>query len=211
MQASIKTEINLQNYARKGMFDVFANKQIPVFSTTFTLDITHFKKSIANQKLKFFITISHVLSCVVNNIPAFKHRIIEGKLFEFDVIHPGYTVLLQDQQTFSFCASTFNVDFNTYYQGALLDIEKVLTTIDVSNNDKNHLFFITAIPWFSFTSFSHPYDPENGAIPIITLGKYYAENGQLKLPLSIQVHHGVIDGVHVGQFYEQLQTLLNQF
>lgn len=211
MPFSNKTEINLQHYTRKGMFEVFSNKQIPIFSTTFTLDISHFKQRVEAQHLRFFISISYLLSGVVNSIPAFKHRIIAGKLFEFDIIHPGYTVLLPDGQTFSFCASDFSEDFNTYYQGALADMAKVLTKIDTSNHDKNHLFFISSIPWFSFTSFTHPYDPENGSIPIITLGKYYKENEVLKLPISIQVHHGVMDGAHIGQFYTQLQTVLNQF
>jgi chloramphenicol O-acetyltransferase type A len=31
------------------------------------------------------------------------------------------------------------------------------------------------------------------------------QNGQLQMPVSIHVHHALMDGYHVGQFIDQFQ------
>lgn len=70
------------------------------------------------------------------------------------------------------------------------------------------MFFITSVPWFSFTAFTHPYDEKYGSIPILTIGKYFNEGDRTLLPVSVQVHHGLVDGIHVGRFYDRLRCLL---
>jgi chloramphenicol O-acetyltransferase type A len=35
-------------------------------------------------------------------------------------------------------------------------------------------------------------------------------NGQLQLPVAIQVHHAVCDGYHIGKFVERVQMLANE-
>ena len=205
-----RTEINLETYKRREKFEIFSQKQIPIFSTTVAIDITRFKSIIDEQKLKFFASISYLISEVMNSIPAFKHRIIDGKLYEYNFINPGYTVLLPDND-FSFCFTPYNSNFSNFYNAVLEDISNVLQNKNETNGDNNHMFYITSNHWFSFTSFTHPYDPENGSIPIITLGKYYVENDIIKMPIAIQAHHGLVDGYHFGLFYEQLQLKLNNF
>jgi chloramphenicol O-acetyltransferase type A len=71
------------------------------------------------------------------------------------------------------------------------------------------MFFVTNVPWFSFTAFTHPFDQRYASIPILTIGKYFERHGKLLMPLAIQVHHGLVDGIHVGAFYEQVQQLTN--
>lgn len=205
-----RNEIILDTYKRRVKFEIFSKKQNPIFSTTVAIDITKFKSIIDKRKLKFFASISHLISEVINSITAFKHRIIEDKLYEYKFINPGYTVLLPDND-FSFCFTQYKTNFGDFYKSVLEDIANVLLEKNETNGDNNHMFYLTSNHWFSFTSFTHPYDPENGSIPIITLGKYYLENDILKMPIAIQAHHGLVDGYHFGLFYEQLQHKLNNF
>ncbi len=39
-----------------------------------------------------------------------------------------------------------------------------------------------------------------------TWGKYFSEGDRTMAALSVQTHHGLMDGIHVGRFYEQLQA-----
>ena len=48
-------------------------------------------------------------------------------------------------------------------------------------------------------------------MPVFTIGKYFAQEDKIMLPLALQVHHAVCDGYHVGMFLEKLQTKLNEF
>ena len=47
-------------------------------------------------------------------------------------------------------------------------------------------------------------------VPIITLGKLIERGDTLSMPVAVQVHHGVIDGLHVGRFYAGLSRLSEQ-
>jgi chloramphenicol O-acetyltransferase type A len=47
------------------------------------------------------------------------------------------------------------------------------------------------------------------SIPRIAWGKYFEENGKIKLPLSVQVHHALVDGLHVGQYFNAIQEILD--
>ena len=40
--------------------------------------------------------------------------------------------------------------------------------------------------------------------------KYFEQNDQLLMPLSIEVHHSFVDGFHIGQYFEILQKEINQ-
>ena len=199
-------KIDLDNYNRRGLFNSFKDRDIPYFSTTCNIEIQNLKKFVKLRNISFFVSFSYIISVSVNRIPQLRHRIIDGELYEFKIVDPGYTVLLDDE-TFSFCDSKFFKDFDTYYEYAIARIEEVKNRPDHNNADKNHMFFITSIPWFSFTSFVHPYDKLYSSIPIITIGKYFEQGDSWLIPIAIQVHHGVVDGFHVGKYYDCLEKL----
>jgi chloramphenicol O-acetyltransferase type A len=205
-----KIKIDLSGYARTGLLKAFKERQMPCFSTTCNINITDFRRFVQSGNYRFFITISHAISCAVNSIPELRQRLIEGELYEFDRIDPGYTVLLKDN-TFSFCDSVFFEEFKEYYDYSLSKIESVKEEPDHSTGEKQHMFFITNIPWFSFTSFTHPYDEQYGSIPVITIGKYFTQGKNTYIPLAVQVHHGIVDGFHIGLFFERLAHILKYF
>ena len=71
---------------------------------------------------------------------------------------------------------------------------------------RTDLIHFSALPWVRFTgftharSFSHP-----DSCPKISVGQTYAEGGATLMPVSINVHHGLADGYHVGQFLAAFQ------
>ena len=67
------------------------------------------------------------------------------------------------------------------------------------------------VPWISFEGFNlnlqKGYDY---LLPIFTMGKCYEENQRYRLPLAVQVHHGVCDGFHLSRFVNELQELVDR-
>ena len=65
---------------------------------------------------------------------------------------------------------------------------------------------LSAIPWVRFTdltharSFDHP-----DSCPKISIDQTYVEGAATLLPVSINVHHGLADSYHVGQFLAAFQ------
>ena len=199
-------KIDLECYKRRALFDAFKDREVPYFSTTVSVEITPFKAWADQHACGFFVPLSYLISIAVNRVPELRQRIIRGKLYEFDIVHPGYTVLLEDE-TFSFCDARHFDQFGAYLEHANAKIRQARQFPEQGVGEKHHMFFITSLPWFSFTSITHPYSEQYGSIPIVTIGKYFDQGNQLLIPIGIQVHHGVVDGFHVGRFYDRLSSM----
>ncbi|HUR12627.1 MAG TPA: CatA-like O-acetyltransferase, partial [Flavitalea sp.] len=68
----------------------------------------------------------------------------------------------------------------------------------------------SSVPWLRFTSLSHAraYSfPDS--IPKISFGKMITEGSRKIMPVSVHVHHGLMDGFHVAQFVDRFQHLMN--
>jgi len=50
----------------------------------------------------------------------------------------------------------------------------------------------------------HPAD----SIPRFAWGKFFPEGQALKIPLSVQGHHALMDGIHMAKFYEKVEGYL---
>jgi len=47
------------------------------------------------------------------------------------------------------------------------------------------------------------------SIPRFAWCKFFQDGERLKMPLAVQGHHALIDGIHAARYYEQVQELLD--
>jgi chloramphenicol O-acetyltransferase type A len=78
-----------------------------------------------------------------------------------------------------------------------------------AQEQRDDLIHYSVIPWIAFTSFTHAkkYNTRD-SIPKIVFGKYCDDSGVAKMPVSVEVHHALMDGIHVGEFFEIFQKHL---
>lgn len=78
-------------------------------------------------------------------------------------------------------------------------------------NKINDVFQCSPMPWVIYTHISHTNSgKKDNATPLFDWGKYYEKDGKVMIPISVQAHHSFVDGLHIGQFVEQLQKFLNE-
>ena len=198
--------IDIKNWTRKKHFDFFMKQDYPVFNLCSNVDITecyHFAKK---HKISIFKIILYFVVKAANDIKEFRMRIRGRSVVEHKIVHPSFTVM-GDDDVFSFCTVDYTKDFQKFCRHAekgILQVKKKICLSDKS--DRDDLLFITTIPWISFTSFVHPINMHPvDSVPRIAWGKFFEENGKIKLPLSVQVHHAVVDGAHVGKYFSKTQ------
>jgi len=76
---------------------------------------------------------------------------------------------------------------------------------------QDDLLFMTSLPWVSFTSMQHPIHMHPvDSVPRIAWGKFLQREGRTCMPVAVQVHHALMDGLHVGRYYQRVQELLEQ-
>ncbi|MEJ2389273.1 MAG: CatA-like O-acetyltransferase [Chromatiaceae bacterium] len=159
-----KHRIDLSRYPRRALLEAFKDRELPCFSVTCNVEIGALRQRLALTGHRFFITMSWILSVAANRIPELRHRLIDGELYEFERVDPGYTVLLDDH-TFSFCDSVHREDFDVYYADVECRIAAARADPDRSTGDKHHMIFITNVPWLSFTAVTHPFSAQYASIP----------------------------------------------
>ena len=77
-------------------------------------------------------------------------------------------------------------------------------------DDRDDLIHYSVIPWVAFTSFAHARRwGTDDAVPKIVFGKHREVGDRRLMPVSVEVHHALVDGLHVGRFYEALQRRLD--
>ncbi len=203
-------EIEIEKWNRKTTFEFFRNFENPFFNLTAPLDATNLYHFCKKNKLSFALASLFYSIQTANEIPEFRLRLLDNKLVQFDKIHATQTIL-NDDETFSFCYFEFNdeiFEFNELGKKAVEKYKK-LKTFDVES-DRLDLVYYSVIPWIAFTSFKNATRLDfSQTVPRIVFGKLFEENGKMKLPHSVEVHHSMMDGIHVGKYFNRLQQKLD--
>jgi chloramphenicol O-acetyltransferase type A len=204
-------KINMETWPRRQHFEFFRGFDHPHFGLCANVDLTAFYLFIKQHKISFSIAIVYLIARTANTIPEFRYRIRSGEVVEHEVVHPSSTILV-GEEVFSFCTFDYSQDFSTFTAYAAERIAFIREHPVVENEaGRDDLLYMTAIPWVSFTGFMHPMhlNPAD-SVPRFAWGKFFEEGAFLKMPLAVQGHHALMDGVHVGKFYAEIQAYLNQ-
>ena len=202
--------IDMQTWSRRNHFKVFSSFNHPHFSMCVNVDVTAFYPFVKRNGYSLTVSMVYVISRASNAIPEFRQRIRGDQVVEHEIVSPSFSILT-DVDLFSFCAVEYAEDFSEFARRAEKNIADVKAHPDLeANPEKDEMLYMTSIPWVSFTSFTHPmqFHPAD-SIPRFAWGKYFQDGDTLKMPLSVQGHHAVMDGIHVGRFYETVQDYLH--
>jgi chloramphenicol O-acetyltransferase type A len=204
-------EFDTSQWNRKKQFELFQTYDDPYFNLTTQLDVSNLYDFTKKNELSFFLTTLFVALETANEFLEFRLRFFKETVVEFNSVNIGSTVLNADN-TFSFAyferkKSVFEFDSSGK---AVLGLEK--SNLDFEENKQVFdLIHCSFIPWVNFTSFKHARKKEMDAfgIPKFVFGKYFDDNETKKMSFSIEVHHALMDGFHVGKFLEKFQNSLN--
>lgn len=200
--------IDLKTWKRREFYHHFLKEVVCTYSVTANLDITN----LSNCRL--YPAIIWLLTKTVNQMPEFRTALTKEGVGIYDEMHPAYTIFNKENENFSCIWTEFSSDYSLFLSSYEADTEKYSKSEIFAPKPCRpaNSFDISMIPWVKFTSFNiNVFDEGKYLLPIFTLGKFFKEKGKRMIPLSIQVHHAVCDGYHVGKFIDALQESINKF
>lgn len=202
-------ELDVETWNRNFLYRHFKDYDDPFFNITANIDVTELYGYCRKHALPFSLATLYYTQLTANEIKEFRLRFLHDKVVEFDIIHATQTIP-QDDESFSFCYFEMKPGLHEFVENGKLAIEKykALKTTDVET-DRVDLIYYSVIPWISFTSFKHArrFD-KNQSVPRIVFGKIFDQGGQKMMPLSVEVNHALVDGLHVGKYFSQLQKMI---
>ena len=209
----MKTLLDLENWNRKEHFLFFKQMEEPFFGITTTIDCTKAYSVAKKLGTSFFAYYMHKTIVAVNTIESFRYRIINDAIYIFDTIDVSATIMREDN-TFGFSLIEYSPDYEVFAKNTSEEIQRIQNTSGLFTREfpNNNLIHFSAVPWINFSSLSHARSftfPDS--CPKISFGKMMIGNdGKRTMSMSIHVHHGLMDGYHLGQFVDCFQKLMNQ-
>lgn len=203
--------LDIENWSRRELFEFFIGYANPYFNVCVQLDVTEFLTFVRARSTKVSLALHYFALRVANEIEPFRYRLKEGKVVIFDSIHGGTTVLLPNE-SFAYAYFEYQPDFEKFADAMGKAVEAVRTsTGPLKPTMRDDVIYHTTLPWISFTSFMHARTPGRGdSIPRIVFGKFLQSGGRTMMPISVEVHHALMDGLHVGRYLDRLAQVLAQ-
>lgn len=201
--------IEMATWPRRHHFRVFKAFDHPHFSMSVNVDVTALHAFVRRNGYSFTVAMVYVISRASNAIPEFRQRIRGDRVVEHEIVNPGFAILVGDD-LFSFCSVAYAPEFSDFARRADEAISDLKAHPDLeANNEADDVLYMSPIPWVTFTSFNHPMQLHPAdSVPRFAWGKYFREGDRLKMPLSVQGHHAVMDGIHMGRFYAAVEECL---
>jgi len=201
--------LDIESWHRRQHFEFFKGYHNPFFNictnfeATPLLDLTRAEKNIS-----FFIAYHFFSIKAANEVEQFRYRLRGERVLVHERVHAGTTLLLADEN-FTFAYFDYTEDFEVFQaraQAAVVSAKAGGVQL-YQRAERDDLIYHSVIPWATFTSISHARKGgQQESVPKIAFGKYREDGGRALMPVSVEVHHALMDGLHVGRYFERLAS-----
>ena len=207
-RVSVPRVIDPATWSRREAFDLFRGFGFPYLSVTADVDVSILHRAHHRRGFSFTVGLAHALATAANEVPALRQRLRGDIAVEHAVVHPSITVL-GDGDAFRFATLRYDPAFLRFAADAGERIESARRAQTLwSEPDRDDLLFMTTLPWISFTAVVHPVplDPPD-SVPRIAWGRFRGVRRRVLLPLNVQAHHALVDGIDLGRFFQRVEEI----
>ncbi len=205
-----KRIVDMTGDPRREQFAYFSTMANPYVGVTCQVDITALVEKIRRDGAPFFLSLTYEVMTAANAVPELRRRIEEGRVVEYGSCRCSCTVAKPDG-AYAYCTLDTALPFAEFLETgrAALEAAKYGGTI-TEEQGHEEFFFVSCVPWLRYTDIVMPVPSPAYSNVRISWGKWTEENGRTSLPVTILAHHGLVDGIHLGRFYEELERRVSK-
>jgi chloramphenicol O-acetyltransferase type A len=207
----MKHKLNIEEWVRKDHFLFYKQFEEPFFGITVTIDCSIAYDIAKSLGISFFLYYLHKSLVAANKTLPFRYRIDKDEVLVYDRVNASPTIN-RPNGTFGFSYMEYQEDFERFAENAKVEMEKVQQSVGlIPATTGENVIHYSSLPWINFTALSHArHYSFNDSIPKISFGKMNVANGKRSLPVSIHVHHALMDGYDVAKYIDLFQDLMNE-
>jgi len=205
--------IDMATWPRRAVFEFYLPFDKPYFNVCLQLDITKLIAALKKREnSNLWLTYHYLALKAANEIEPFRYRLRQGKVLVHDVINGGTTFMLPNE-TFTLLYFDYAETYANFMESATKAVDEIRTgdwAFRPKHEDDARIH-CTTLPWIAFTSFSHARRwGREDSVPKISFGKFIKEKDRTLMPFSVEVHHSLMDGLHVGRYIARIEEMLAQ-
>jgi chloramphenicol O-acetyltransferase type A len=205
--------LDLDTWPRREVFEFYRRFDKPYFNVCLKIDVTELLNELRRREERpsVWLTYHYLALRAANEIGPFRYRLREGKVLVHEVINGGTTFILPNE-TFTLVYWDYDESFRKFMEGATRAVNEIRAGDwkFTPKHEDDARIHCTTLPWIAFTSFSHArrWWGREDSVPKISFGKFVQENARTWMPFSVEVHHALMDGLHVGRYIERVEEML---
>lgn len=207
------TEIDLATWPRRDTLALFRRFQKPQYSVTARVDVTRVMIRRADEPgFPDYLACVHAIGTALHAVPELACRIRGGRVVRHDRVRLSPTMQFADGRL-GFAYLDWLPDLRAFAAEAqqVLERTRLQGELEPGIDGDDGVAFLSCQPWLDFTAFDNPVLDADDSIPRVCWGRYTAEPaGRWTIAVALQVHHGLLDGVHVAAFFRELQAALTR-
>lgn len=215
----MKQVIDVDTWKRKDNFRFFSTFINPCISVTSEVVCTQAREWAHNYGNSFFVTYLYAILKAINKVEELRYRIKrDGEVVVYDEVDVLSPIQVNEDGKFTTVRIPWIADFNEFHQKARNIIKNAdsdenpyshTIDADILDDNKYNVVLVSATPNLYFTSMTHTQELRNGSdFPLLNVGKAVIRNGELVIPIAINVHHGLVDGKHLSDFFSIVEDTL---
>ncbi len=202
-------KLDLATWKRRPHFELYREMVHPFFNVCAEVDVTRvWEQCRRDRRLSFSLASLYLGSKAANAVEALRMRIRGREVWVHDLVHFSTTVLRPDN-TFAFARTEHRDSYREFEEDGreVLERARTSTGLEIPEKDDDAIYH-SILPWIRFTAFSNPINGPEDCFPRIVYGKVGPSGERWMMPVGVEVHHALVDGYDVGQFFERFQQEL---
>ena len=203
-------KIDLETWERAAQYRLFRPFQKPHYAITVRLDATTLMTRRKARGVSVFRAVLHAIGSGLDAVDALKQSLEGDGVVQHDSVTLSMTVPREDG-TFGLGYVDYDPDFARFDKAAeaRIDAARESDTFEPSVPVPGAVAYASRLPWLDFTSLDNALPHGDDSIPRIAWGKIVPEGDGWRVAMSIQVHHALVDGAHLGLFFDAVQRALD--
>lgn len=202
-------QINLKTWARAEQFRFFREFERPHYATTVRADVTSLMLARKDRKLSPFRHTIWAIGHGLHAVPELCMRFRRNTVTRYDRLLLSPTIPLENGD-FRYTYLAYNPNRERFDAHAREKIAEVRSGAPLNANDGSieDVAYLSCLPWLDYTSLDNALPGPADCIPRVSWGKIVPNGTGYDMAMTIQVHHALVDGRQVGEFFEATQAAL---
>ena len=203
------TTIDKTDWPRRAHYEFFAPMSHPFYSLTFPVEVTGLRSFCRAHGLSFYPAMVFAVTKAMEQVDAFLIRERDGVIVRHDALVPSFTDLRPGSDLFYIVTLEAGEDLAEFCRRAKAQSAAQTEFLPSGPWDPEQEVYFTCLPWFPITALTNERDLDPAdSIPRVSWGRWEEREGKTLLNLSLELNHRLVDGVHVGRFYEALNRFI---
>ncbi len=204
------TVVDRETWPRREIYDFFAPMSDPFYALTFPVDVTRLRRRCKAGGLSFYMAMVYGVTKAMERVDAFLYKDRRGVIVKHERLVPSFTDLRPGSEQFYIVTLEATGTLEEFCREAKAKSAAQTEFITKGPWDADELVYFSCVPWFPVTGFKNERNADPcDSIPRVTWGRWREEGERTMLDLSLELNHRLLDGAHVGRFYEELTGWIN--